>query len=100
MPGTIGTAETRRVTSSLAFGGAGGMASYMRTVKAPITQLTPTPAVPSPPSGGGGRGGRGGRDPIVIRFESTGDKLIDAMFNQLRSRIRVQGGNVQVGLGQ
>ena len=54
--------------------------------------------IPNP--GSSGRTGRNGQDPIVIRFEPTGDKLIDAVFNQLRHRIRVQGGNVQLSLGQ
>ncbi len=38
--------------------------------------------------------------PIVITFEASGDPLMDAIFDQLRKRIRVQGGNVQMVLGR
>jgi hypothetical protein len=101
MPGTIGTSELRRITSSMAFGGAGGMASYLRTVKAPITQITPVPSVPSPPSrGGGGSSGGGGRGgPREVHVTGDGP-LFQAFMRMVRAEVRRGGGNVQAVLEQ
>ena len=38
--------------------------------------------------------------PILLRFEATGDPLMDAIFEALRKRVRVSGGNVQAVLGR
>jgi hypothetical protein len=38
--------------------------------------------------------------PIVLSFEATGDPLMDAVFEAMRKRIRIKGGNVQAVLGQ
>lgn len=97
--GTIGTSEMRRITSSLAFGGSGGAASYMRTVKAPLTQLLqPAPSVPSPPSHGGG--GRGGRDGSRTVYVDSNSALVQEIMRLIRTEVRKQGGDVQVALGR
>jgi phage-related minor tail protein len=38
--------------------------------------------------------------PIVIQFAPGGDPLMDAIWEQLRKRVRVTGGNVQLALGR
>lgn len=95
--GTIGTSVLQRATSSLAFGGTGGTASYMRTVKAPMTQvLQPAPSVPSPPSRGG-RGGRGGDRTVYVDSNSA---LVQEVLRLIRVEVRKNGGDVQVALGR
>lgn len=44
-------------------------------------------------------GGSSGQ-PIVLEFASSGNKLVDVLFEELRKGIRVKGGNVQMVLGQ
>lgn len=97
MPTTIGTAVAQRVLSSVGFGGSGGVASYLKTVMAPQTQiLQPTPTVPSPSHGGGGRS-----EPATVRLvlDTAGTGIDTAFLQMFRKAIRVQGGNVQVVLG-
>jgi hypothetical protein len=38
--------------------------------------------------------------PIIIQFAPGGDPLMDAIWEQLRKRIRITGGNVQMALGR
>jgi len=38
--------------------------------------------------------------PVIVRFEASGDPLIDALMNELRKYIRVGGGDVQAVLGR
>jgi hypothetical protein len=97
--GTIGTSALQRITSSLAFGGGGGAASYMRTVKAPMTQLLqPAPSVPAPPSRGDG--GRGGRDGSRTVYVDSNSALVQEIMRLIRTEVRKQGGDVQVALGR
>lgn len=49
-------------------------------------------------AGSGSGGGAGAQ--VFITFEATGDPLMDAIFEEFRKRIRVQGGNVQAVLGR
>jgi phage-related protein len=100
---TIGTSMLQRLTSSMAFGGAGGIASYARTVTAPVTQIIPPPAptVPSPPGGGGHHHGHGGGyddSPRPMYVESN-SALVQEVLRLIRSEVRKQGGDVQLVLG-
>jgi phage-related protein len=40
------------------------------------------------------------QQPIVLEFAATGDKVMEAIFEEIRKRIRVKGGNVQAVLGR
>jgi hypothetical protein len=96
-PLTIGTSALQRMTTSLAFGTAGGTASYARNVLGPATQiLQPAPTTPRPPGGGHGRG------PQPIQFNvGTGNAGLDNWIVEvLRRAVRVQGGDVQFVLGR
>jgi phage-related protein len=44
--------------------------------------------------------GAAGEAPVVISFERTGDSLLDAVVDELRKHIRVNGGDVQTVLGR
>lgn len=44
--------------------------------------------------------GGSGNPPVVISFERTGDSLLDAVVDELRKHIRVNGGDVQTVLGR
>lgn len=47
------------------------------------------------------RGGSSAEAPtVVISFKKTGDGLMDALLDELRDRIRIEGGNVQTVLGR
>jgi hypothetical protein len=48
----------------------------------------------------GGMGGGGGTPGVTISFAPTGDSLIDALIRELRKYIRIEGGDVQIALGQ
>jgi phage-related protein len=50
------------------------------------------------PPGAGTTGA--GPAPVVISFEATGDRLLDALLTELRKHVRINGGNVQTVLGQ
>jgi hypothetical protein len=98
-PPTIGTAELHRITNSLAFGSSGGVASYMRTVRDPVTQvLNPAPTVPTPPSTGSGHGGRdrGGDRRVYVDSNSA---IVQEVLRIIRAEVRKRGGDVQVVLG-
>ena len=55
--------------------------------------------VAAPPGGSSGGGTAGGGLDVVLSVERTGDALLDALLEQLRVRIRRNGGNVQSVLG-
>jgi hypothetical protein len=40
------------------------------------------------------------QQPIILSFEATGDPVMDAVFEAMRKRVRVAGGNVQAVLGR
>jgi len=55
-------------------------------------------ALVAPTSSGGGSSSAAA--PIVVSFEATGDPIVDALINELRKRIRINGGSVQAVLGR
>lgn len=82
---TIGTSMLQRLRTDLAFGSSGGVASYIRNVKVPQTQVIPP--------------GSGGAKPPKTIFLDSNNALIQELLRIIRAEIRKQGGDVQTVLG-
>lgn len=96
---TIGTSQLQRLRTDLAFGGS-GIASYMRTVSAPITQIVPAPSVTQPPGRGGHHGGYREHERMQTVYLDSNSAFMQEILRYIRAEVRKQGGDVQVVLGR
>lgn len=71
-----------------------GMVDQQRRVQSAAGRLAAA-TIASPEGSGTGTGNQ-----VVISFDGSGDPLMDAILNELRKRIRVNGGNAQTFLGR
>lgn len=93
----LGIASPSKVAKELGgFFGQGlaiGLEDQQRRVQSAAGRLA-SATVATPRATGASAGNQ-----VVISFERTGDTLMDAFLDELRKRIRVNGGNVQTVLG-